>query len=787
MSTDSASMEMVGPDAVPTAHSGATATGHAPAGPRQASALLDIGGMTCGACAARIERRLNKIDGVEAVVNYATERASVTLGPSVSLDDVLASVSAAGYIANPTDAGDSRLDAGPDVDAVANLRSLKRRLFVAVALFMPLCDGSLYFSLFPTVRFAGWELVMLVLALPVVTWAAWPFYRAALNAARHRTTTMDTLVSIGILSATAWSVYSMISATGTYGQVALYFDVAVGVTTFLLAGRYFEARAKQRASDALRDIAAVAAKDACLVDPRGNEHRVPVSVLRVNDRFVVRSGETIPTDGVIVKGSAEVDLSAMTGESVPVHLENGAAVVGGTRVVSGYFTGEASRVGGETQLAQMLRLVEDAQNQKASVQRLADRISTVFVPFVLLASAVTLAAWLLSGATFVVGLNAAMSVLLIACPCALGLATPTAMMVASGRAASMGIFFKDYEALEASKRIDTIVLDKTGTVTSGRMRLVACEAVGTGSRASVLRLGGALEKGSEHSVGAAFADHAEHELGPLPGCDHFQAVPGLGVTGVVEGHRVLVGRERLLIDSDVALGADARMVAARWEEGGRTVVFVAVDGEAAGVVAFGDRVRPEAAQAVADFKILGLRCVLLTGDNQATAQTVANEVGIDEVIADALPSDKADRIVSLQREGQVVAMVGDGINDAPALATADLGLAIGSGTDAAISASAVVIMRDNLRVAGAAVALSRKTLRTIHQNLWWAFGYNIAAIPIAALGFLNPLVSGAAMAMSSAFVVWNSLRLRNFPRGRRLTRVRAIPRGEAVSDRKLTA
>ncbi len=393
----------------------------------------------------------------------------------------------------------------------------------------------------------------------------------------------------------------------------------------------------------------------------------------------------------------------------------------------------------------------------------------------------TLAAWLLSGATFVVGLNAAMSVLIIACPCALGLATPTAMMVASGRAASMGIFFKDYEALEASKRIDTIVLDKTGTVTFGRMCVVACEPIGSAVRDEVLRLGGGLEKGSEHSVGKAFAEQAELELGPLPSCEQFQAVPGLGVRGVVEGHRVTVGRERLLVDSGVAIGVEVRALAVSWEQCGRTVVFVDLDGEVAGVVSLGDQIRPEAARAVGDFKTLGLHCVLLTGDNRATAQTVASELGIDEVIADALPSDKADRIHSLQRQGRTVAMVGDGINDAPALATADLGLAIGSGTDAAISASAVVIMRDNLRVAGAAVALSRKTLQTIHQNLWWAFGYNIAAIPIAALGLLNPLVSGAAMAVSSAFVVWNSLRLRNFPRGRRARYVRLTSQGRGDS------
>ena len=729
--------------------------------------LLDIGGMTCGACSARIERKLNKLDGVAAVVNYATERASVTLNGSVSVDEVVDSVESAGYSAHLTESSPSAELAASNGTPDNNVKLLKWRLFVSLALFMPLCDGSLYFSLFPRVRFAGWEWVMLLLALPVVTWAAWPFYRAAINAARHRTTTMDTLVSIGIVSATAWSLYSMFSTSGTYDQVALYFDVAVGVTTFLLAGRYFEARAKQRSGDALRELAAVGAQVATLLDEHGVEHRVPATSLRVSDRFVVRPGETVATDGVIVNGTAAIDMSAMTGEAMPIDVEPGSSVIGGTVVANGFVTVEASRVGADTQLAQMLRLVEDAQNEKAGAQRLADRISSVFVPAVLAISLVTLGAWLATGAALPVALNAALSVLIIACPCALGLATPTAMMVASGRAAKMGIFFKDYDALEASRRIDTIVLDKTGTVTEGRMALLDCVPLGGFNRSDLLRQAGAVEQASEHLVGRAVFDAAFAELGELPAPSEFVAIPGLGASGVVEGRRVDVGRVSFLKQASVVIPDQVRTECQRLESSGQTVVVVAVDRVVVGILGLADTIRPSARQAVADFKTLGLRCVLLTGDNEPTAKAVAAEVGIDEVIANALPAQKSSLIQGLRDAGCSVAMVGDGINDAPALATADLGLAVGSGTDAALHAAAVIIMRDDLRVVGAAIALSRRTIQTIRGNLVWAFGYNLAAIPIAALGLLNPLVSGAAMAISSAFVVWNSLRLRNFPRGRR--------------------
>lgn len=739
--------------------------------------LFDVEGMTCGACSARIERKLNKVDGVTAVVNYATGRASVTLVGDATSDDVVAAVNATGYAASLTQA-DLPAHAHKDDQAAQHARSLKRRLFVALALFMPLSDGSLYFSLYPHVRFDGWEWVMLALAMPVVTWAAWPFYRGAWNAARHRTTTMDTLVSLGVISATVWSLYSMFSATGTYNQVALYFDVAVGVTTFLLAGRYFEARSKMRAGDALADLAAVGAHHASLVDELGVEHQIPAAALRVGDRFVVRPGETVATDGTVVTGSGLINMSAMTGESVPVDIEVGSAAIGGTIVADGYLTIEATRVGSDTQLAQMLRLVEDAQNEKAGAQRLADRISSIFVPIVMAISLVTLLVWLLVGAEFPTALNAALSVLIIACPCALGLATPTAMMVASGRAAKMGIFFKDYDALEASRRIDTIVLDKTGTLTEGNLTVVACEPVDGTSRAQLLALAGAVEQASEHLVGRAIANQADAELGTLVEVSDFTALAGLGVQGVVEGRVVSAGRLKLFEDAGSDLPDTLVQTCARLESSGQTVVVVGVDGRAIGAIGLADVIRPSAKQAIADFKTLGLRCVLLTGDNATTAQAVADEVGIDEVYAAAMPDEKSARIAQLRDEGRVVAMVGDGINDAPALAKADLGIAVGSGTDAAINAAAVIIMRDDLRVTGAAIALSRRTIETIRTNLIWAFGYNVAAIPLAAFGLLNPLISGAAMALSSAFVVWNSLRLRKFPRpsrGLRLPQRRRRP------------
>lgn len=760
------------------------AAGVAPAGvtihrgessPPAVHVLLDVDGMTCGSCSARIERKLNKIDGVTAAVNYATGRASVTVRPGVTTADVIQAVEATGYHARPAfDANQTEAVVASDDEAVRRAKSLKRRVFVALALFMPLSDGSLYFSLYPHVRFAGWEWVMLVMALPVVTWAAWPFYRAAWNAARHRTTTMDSLVSVGIIAATAWSIYSMFSASGTYEDVALYFDVAVGVTTFLLAGRYFEARAKLRSGDALRELAAVGAKTASLIDEQGIEHRVPASALRVGERFVVRPGETIATDGRVVSGTGLVDTSAMTGESVPIEIDQQASVVGGTILVDGCLTVVATRVGQETQLSQMLRLVEDAQNEKAGAQRLADRVSAIFVPVVFVIAALTFGVWYVISGDVSTALGVSLSVLIIACPCALGLATPTAMMVASGKAAKMGVFFKDYDALEASRRVDTVVLDKTGTITEGRMSVSEFLVLDGASHDETVRLIGSLEQASQHPIGQAIADYALSAGSPLEPVTGFATTPGMGAVGAVGGRRVEVGRPDVILqrleseataapDSSVALDSTVVFDHVRVaEQSGATVVVAVVDGHVRAVISLADVIRPSARQAIKDFETLGLRCVLLTGDNPQAAHAVAAQVGITDVIAQALPGTKADTIARLQGEGRVVAMIGDGVNDSPALAKADLGIAIGSGTDAALHASAVIIMRDDLRVAGAAIALSRRTVRTIHTNLGWAFGYNTAAIPIAALGLLNPLVSGAAMALSSAFVVWNSLRLRKF-------------------------
>lgn len=753
---------MTAPQAVSGPARGVSSEPSAVPRPLEVSVLVDIDGMTCGACAVRIEKRLNRMEGVHAIVNFATERATVTLtGPS-SVDDVVEAVNSTGFVATPTTA-DDEMPLGSDEVADQRVRMLWRRLLVSFGLFMPLCDGSLAFSLFPELRFPYWQWLMLFLALPVVTWAAWPFYRAAVNAARHRTTTMDTLVSIGIISATSWSLYSMFSADGSDAQVELYFDVAVGVTTFLLAGRFFEARAKRRAGDALRTLAAVGAKDVGIIDAHGREHRVAVSGLRVGDRFAARPGETIATDGTVVDGAAQVDAAAMTGESTLVEVQPGTAVIGGTIVADGFLTIEATQVGSDTQLAQMLQLVEHAQNEKAGVQRLADRIAAVFVPTVLAISAVTLVGWLWSGAPLAQALNAAISVLIIACPCALGLATPTAMLVASNAGARLGIFFKDYEALEKSRRIDTVLIDKTGTLTEARMSLVAIEVTGQFTDDEVLGLAGALEQGSEHPVGRAITAAAADRVGRLSRPSDFVARHGLGVAGVVNEYRVGVGRLQLLRNDGVAVAHSVTEVCTAWENNGWTVVLVVVDDAVAGVLAVADTIKSSAAQAVADFGTLGLHSVLLTGDNEPTARAVAAQVGITDVIAEALPTDKNNAIRRIQGEGRSVAMIGDGVNDAPALAAADLGLAIGNGSAAAIEAADLIIVRDDLRMTGAAIALSRKTIRVIHGNLVWAFGYNVAAIPLAAFGLLNPLVAGAAMALSSAFVVWNSSRIRRFP------------------------
>jgi len=742
---------------------GAASTSPATSASRAAGEVtLALGGMTCGACAARVERALNGIDGVMAQVNYATERASVSLPAGVGIQRVIDEVASAGYTAELASDDPQRVAAAA-AELDQRVRSLRRRFFVASVLFMPLCDLSIFLSIYPTLRFAGWRWFMVALAAPVVTWAASPFYRAALRNARHRATTMDTLVSLGIVAATGWSVYSMFFLLGVGHRAGggIYLDVPAGVTTFLLAGRYFEAWSRMRSGNALRALAEVGARDVTVVDGAGREARRPIADLGVGEQFVVHPGERVATDGEVVAGRSAIDRSVMTGESEPVEVGPGDSVLGATVSLTGRVVVRATKVGRETQLGQMMRLVERAQNEKAQVQRLADRISSVFVPAVIVIAAGTLAAWLLTGSSATAAVSPALSVLIIACPCALGLATPAALFVASLTGARAGIFFKGYGALEASRHLDTVVLDKTGTVTEGRMVLVDLEAASGTEQDDVLRWAGAVERASEHPVARAVSAAAEHWVGELPGAEAFVAVPGVGVRARVEGHEVHVGRA----DGDGgAHGGSVPDALARrcreWEAMGRTVVVVRRDGAVIGVLAVADQIRPSAAAAVRALHALGLRCLLVTGDNESTARAVAATIGIDEVVAGALPAEKVAVIQRLQGAGRCVAMVGDGVNDAPALATADLGLAVGSGTDVAINAADLIIVRDDLRVAATAIGLARRTLRTIRGNLVWAFLYNLAAIPIAAAGLLNPLIAGGAMALSSSFVVWNSSRLR---------------------------
>jgi P-type Cu+ transporter len=745
---------------------------------------LSVDGMTCGACAAKIEQRLNRLDGVEARVNYATERARVALTGSLGVERLIAEIHEAGYRAAL--AQDGPAVATQEAEANRRVRYLGRRLIVAGLLFMPLCDLSIAFSLDPSVRFAYWQWVMIAPAAPVVTWAAWPFHKAALRNARHGISTMDTLVSLGVVSATAWSLYAMFWQDSSdvprslwfmlahQSAGSIYLDVAAGVTTFLLAGRYFEAMSRRRTGSALRSLAAVGAKDVVVLDAMGFERRRPVAQLAVGDRFVVRPGETVAADGEVVFGHAAVDRSAMTGESLPVDVAAGDRVVGGTVAIGGRLVVRAAKVGLDTQLAHMVRLVEDAQNEKAAVQRLADRISAVFVPAVLVIAVVTLSGWLLSGSSAERAVNAALSVLIIACPCALGLATPTALLVASGQGARRGIFFKGYQALEASRQVDTVVLDKTGTITEGRMSMAGL-AVAPGTEPDqLLRWAGALEQASEHLIARAIAGAARSQLGALPPVDRFVALPGLGARGVVDGHEVTVGRSELFAGSADPVPPELLTECAAWEALGRTAVLVGCDGAVVGAIAVADTIRPSAAAAVHQLQALGLRCILLTGDNEATARAVGGSVGMTEVRAAALPADKVAVVRRLQQEGRSVAVVGDGVNDGPALAVADLGLAIGSGTDVAINAADLIIVRDDLRVVPVAIVLARRTIKTIRSNLAWAFAYNVAAIPLAACGLLNPLIAGGAMVLSSVFVVWNSSRLGRTDR-RRPERSPAVP------------
>ncbi|MFD9439445.1 heavy metal translocating P-type ATPase [Streptomyces sp. NPDC060006] len=748
---------------------------------------LTIGGMTCASCAARVEKKLNRMDGVTATVNYATEKARVSYADGVRVADLIATVVRTGYTAEepppppPPAATSDEVAAGtdgtgkhaPELDS--QLASLRERLVVCALLAAPV----VLLSMVPAFQFDNWQWLALTLAAPAVVWGGLPFHRAAFTNARHGAATMDTLVSIGTLAAFGWSLWALfwgeagmegmrdegfsLTVSRAQGSSAIYLEVAAGVVTLILLGRYLEARSKRQAGAALRALMELGARDVSVV--RGDrEVLVPVASLAVGDRFVVRPGEKVATDGTVVEGTSAVDASMLTGESVPVDVTVGSSVTGATVNAGGRLVVEATRVGADTQLARMARLVEDAQNGKAQVQRLADRISGIFVPAVLLIAVGTFGGWLGVTGDTAAAFTAAVAVLIIACPCALGLATPTALMVGTGRGAQLGILIKGPEVLESTRRVDTVVLDKTGTVTTGRMTLQEVYAADGTDEERVLRLAGALEHASEHPIARAVAAGAEERTGPLPAVDGFENVPGLGVRGTVEGHAVLVGRARLLEEAGIALPAELVASRTRAEEAGRTAVTVAWDGTARGVVTVADAVKETSAEAVRALRALGLTPILLTGDNRTVAESVARSVGIDpaEVIAEVLPEDKADVIGRLRAEGRAVAMVGDGVNDAAALATADLGLAMGTGTDAAIEASDLTLVRGDLRVAADAIRLSRKTLSTIRGNLVWAFGYNVAALPLAAAGLLNPMIAGAAMAFSSVFVVTNSLRLRSF-------------------------
>jgi Cu+-exporting ATPase len=772
---------------------------------------LPITGMTCASCANRIERRLNKLDGVSATVNYATEKATVEFdAAAVEPEQLVAAVEAAGYQAVLPS---SESETAGEVDETAPLR---HRLIASVMLGLPV----LLMSMIPALQFDYWQWLALQLATPVVLWGAWPFHKAAWANLKHATATMDTLISVGVLAAFGWSLYALFlgdaGMTGMKMSVDLipeagaganeiYLEVASAVTVFILAGRYFEARAKRRAGAALTALLELGAKDVAILDASGVERRVPVEQLQAGDRFVVRPGEKVATDGIVEEGASAVDQSLLTGESVPVEKGPGDEVAGASVNAGGRLVVRATRVGADTALAQIARLVTDAQSGKAPVQRLADRVSGVFVPIVIGLSLATLGFWIGAGEDLTFAFTAAVAVLIIACPCALGLATPTALLVGTGRGAQLGLLIKGPEVLESTREVDTIILDKTGTVTMGRMSLVDVALADGVQRDELLRITGALEDASEHPIAQAIAHAAREEigalravdastkhhpasagLGELPRVEGFSNREGLGIEGIVEGHGVQVGRPALMAEWSLRVPAalDAARQAA--EAQGRTAVLAAWDGEVRGVLVVADTVKPTSAEAVASLKALGLRPVLLTGDNETTARAVAAEVGIHEVIAEVLPTDKATVVKRLQAEGHVVAMVGDGVNDAPALAQADLGLAIGTGTDVAIEASDLTLISGDLRAAADAIRLSRATLRTIKQNLAWAFGYNVAALPLAAAGLLNPLLAGLAMAFSSVSVVANALRLRRFRSAHGATSSRAAPAAAAKSAHPTT-
>ncbi|GAA11455.1 heavy metal translocating P-type ATPase [Gordonia alkanivorans] len=750
---------------------------HPPAATAEQTGTVDVelavSGMTCASCAARIERTLNKLDGVSASVNYATEKAHVSARAGVDPHLLIETIEQAGYRAAlpaiPTGADPDDDPSDDDGELVA----LRHRLIGAVVLSVPV----IALAMVPTLQFTYWQWASLTLAAPVIVWAAWPFHRAALLNLRHGAATMDTLISVGTTAALLWSLYALFF--GTAGQPGMthgftltvgasdgagniYLEVAAGVTMFVLAGRYFEKRSKRQAGAALRALLELGAKDVTVVRD-GHQHRIPIGELAVDDEFIVRPGEKIASDGVVVSGTSAVDASMVTGESMPVQVAPADTVTGGTVNAGGHLRVRATRVGADTQLAQMAAMVERAQTGKAHAQRLADRISSVFVPVVITVAIAVLGAWIGAGYPLQAAFTAAVAVLIIACPCALGLATPTALLVGTGRGAQLGIVIKGPEVLESTRTIDTVVLDKTGTVTTGQMTLVQVTTSPTTTRADVLALAGAVENASEHPVAAAITAGAAAEVGQLDEVEDFRSFEGRGVRGTVQGRVVTVGRPTLLAEHDIAVDdPHLNEAQAAAEEAGQTAVLVGWNGRAHAVLAVADAIKPTSAHAIARLTALGMTPILLTGDNQTVADTVAAEVGIDTVIANVLPANKAAVITDLQSEGKVVAMIGDGVNDAAALAHADLGLAMGTGTDAAMHAADITLVRGDLNAAADAIALARSTLKTIKMNLFWAFAYNIAAIPLAALGLLNPMLAGAAMALSSVFVVSNSLRLRAF-------------------------